>query len=106
MFQKRTYLEERKRERDFQTINRHQISGKLYNKKDFHVRDDCHVTDRYRVPVFKKYNVAFRLKNRIFVVFHNLRRYGSHLIMQEIGGFDQDFNATSNNMGKCMAFFI
>ena len=39
-------------------------------------------------------------------VFHNLRGYDSHLIMQEIGKFNKDINIIPNNMEKYMAFMI
>ena len=57
---------------------------------------------------------------KIPVIFHNLRGYDSHFIMQQIGEIakkhaytnkkgekqDLNINATPNNMGKYMAFML
>jgi hypothetical protein len=40
------------------------------------------------------------------VVFHNLRGYDSHLIMQEIGKFGLEVNVIPNNMEKYMSFSL
>ena len=40
------------------------------------------------------------------VIFHNLRGYDSHLMMQEIGKFNKNINVIPNNMEKYMAFMI
>ena len=36
----------------------------------------------------------------MYVTFHNLRGYDSHLIMQEIGKFNKDINVIPNNLEK------
>ena len=51
-------------------------------------------------------NLSYRLINKIYVIFHNLRGYDSHLIMQEIGKFNKAINVIPNNMEKYMAFMI
>ena len=40
------------------------------------------------------------------MVFHNLRGYDSHLIMQEIGKFGLEVNVIPNNMEKYMSFSL
>ena len=40
------------------------------------------------------------------VIFHNLRRYDSHLIIREIGKFDVKVNVIPNGLEKYMAFTI
>ena len=42
--------------------------------------------------------------NWVLIIFHNLRGYDSHLIMQEIGTFVVKVNVTPNGLEKCMAF--
>ena len=47
---------------------------------------------------------------KIPVIFHNLRGYDSHFIMQEIGSIGKqhnvDINCIPNNMEKYMAFML
>ena len=64
------------------------------------------VTGEYRGSVHQDCNVKFRLSDKIPVIFHNLRGYDSHFIMQEIGKFKVDINVIPNNMDKYMAFML
>ena len=47
-----------------------------------------------------------KLTKKVSVIFHNLRGYGSHLIMQEIDKFDVKISVISNGLEKYMAFTI
>ena len=40
------------------------------------------------------------------VIFHNLRGYDGHLIMQDIDKFDTEINVIPNEFEKHMAFII
>ena len=40
------------------------------------------------------------------IIFHDLRRYGSHLIMQEMGQFNQKKNVILIGIEKYMAFML
>ena len=82
------------------------ICGGEYTLEDPKVRDHCHVTSNYRGAAHRSCNVNFRLTNKISVVFHNLRAYDSHFIMQEIGKFNQDINVIPNNMEMYLAFML
>ena len=77
-----------------------------FTKKDCKVRDHCHVTGKYRGAAHNNCNRSFRLTNKIPVIFHNLKGYDSHFIMQEIEKFDQEISVIPNNMEKYMAFFL
>ncbi|WAQ94573.1 hypothetical protein MAR_007044 [Mya arenaria] len=57
-------------------------SDYIFNKP---VRDGCHALGLYRGSAHNNCNRLYRLTNKISVVFHNLRGYDSHFIMQEIG---------------------
>ena len=51
------------------------------------VRDHCHFTGEYRGAAHKDCNLKLAIKpykTKIPVVFHNLKGYDSHLIMQKI----------------------
>ena len=68
------------------------------------VRDHCHITGKFRAAAHNDCNVNFRLRNRIPVIFHNLRGYDAHLIMQAIGKVDKNINCIPNNMEKYVSF--
>ena len=71
------------------------------------VRDHCHVTGKYRGSAHVDCNLNFKLTHKIPVVFHNLKGYDSHFIMQEIGNFDKmSINVIPCNMEKYMAFML
>ena len=75
-------------------------------KGDDKVRDHCHVTCKYRGAARNKCNLNPKLSWKIPVVFHNLRGYDSHLIMQEIGKFGLEVNVIPNNMEKYLSFSL
>ena len=70
------------------------------------MRDHCHVTGKYRGSAQNVCNRSYRLTNEIPVIFHNLRGYDSHLIMQETGKFNKDINVIPNDMETYMAFMV
>ena len=70
------------------------------------MKDHCHVTGKYRGSAHNVCNRSCRLTNKIPVIFHNLRGYNSHLIMQETGKFNKDINVIPNNTEKYMDFMI
>ena len=99
------------------------ICGKKYTNKDIRVRDHCHITGKYRGSAHQECNLQLRVNPeevKIPVIFHNLRGYDSHFIMQEIGAIVKDhtytnkngqkcqmnINAIPNNMEKYMAFML
>ena len=46
------------------------------------------------------------MTKKVPVIFHNLRGYESHLIMQEIGKVDEKVSVIRNGLKKYMAFKI
>ena len=56
-------------------------------KKYFKVADHCHVTGLYQSADGNVYNVKLHLLNRVPVVFHNLRGFDSHLLIQKLRMF-------------------
>ena len=96
----------KKEQNDFKIAKSCHICNKENNNEDVPVRDYCHVTGKYRGSAHTDRNLSYRLTNKIYVIFHNLRGYGSHLIMQEIGKFKKDINVIPINMEKYMAFMI
>ena len=109
-------------EEKFQKAEECHICNKKYTDKDIRVRDHCHITGKYRGSAHQECNLQLRLnpdKIKIPVIFHNLRGYDSHFIMQEIGQIVKDYsyikdgkkcqmniNAIPNNIEKYMAFML
>ena len=107
-------------EEKFQKADKCHICEKKYNKTDVRVRDHCHITGKYRGSAHQDCNLNFRITDTIPVIFHNLRGYDSHFIMQEIGEIakkhtytnkkgekcQMNINAIPNNMEKYMAFML
>ena len=107
----------------FKLFDKCYICNNKYTDKDIRVRDHCHITGKYRGSAHQECNLKLRLSPediKIPVIFHNLRGYDSHFIMQEIGkiakkhtyknkkGEDKqmNINAIPNNMEKYMAFML
>ena len=110
-------------EQHFKTMDGCHICGEKYTDKDVQVRDHCHITGKFRGSVHQECNLKLRIKPenlKIPVIFHNLRGYDSHFIMQRVGeiankhGYtnnkgekqDLNINAIPNNMEKYMAFML
>ena len=107
----------------FQKAEKCHICDKKYTEKDIRVRDHCHIIGKYRGSAHQECNLNLRVNPeevKIPVIFHNLRGYDSHFIMQEIGEIvkkhaytnkkgekcQMNINAIPNNMEKYMAFML
>ena len=70
------------------------------------VRDHCHITETYRGSPRRGCNINVKLNHKIPVVFHNLKNYDSHLIIQELGKFNLKINFIPNRLEKYVSFSI
>ena len=52
---------------------------------DRRVADHCHVCGKYAGAAHDHCNLQYQQSNDLSVMFHNLRRYDGHLLMQHIG---------------------
>ena len=108
---------------DFQKATKCHICDIKYTDKDIRVRDHCHITGEFRGSAHQDCNLKLRInpdKIKIPVIFHNLRGYDSHFIMQQIGKIAKkhtnknkrgeechmNINCIPNNMEKYMAFML
>ena len=82
----------KKEHNDFKNAKSCHICNKEYNNDDVPVRDHCHVPGKYRGSAHTDCNLLSTSTNEIYVIFHNLRGYDSHLNMQEIEKFNKDIN--------------
>ena len=107
----------------FKLMDKCHICGENYTYKDVRIRDHCHITGKFRGSAHQECNLKLRIQPqslKILIVFHNLRGYDSHFIMQQIGRIAKDYaykdkkgkdqpltiNAMPNNMEKYMAFML
>ena len=58
------------------------------------------ITGKYRGYEHRDYSINVQLNAKILVVFHNLKNYDSHLIMQNIGKFNLKINVIPNGLEK------
>ena len=73
------------------------------------VKDHCHITGRYRGAAQNACNLKMRIKpqkDQIPVVFHNLRGYGAHHLMQAISQLQKEVKCVANNMEKYITFSV
>ena len=107
-------------ESNFRKATSCHICCKQFTKNDRRVRDHCHITGKFRGSGHNQCNRDFTITNKIPVIFHNLKGYDSHFIMQEIGKIietntyvdrkgetrQHKINVIPNNMEKYIAFML
>ena len=91
---------------DFVNSTKCWISDNDYIGNDIKVRDHCHITGKYRVSTHRDCNINIKLNHKIPVLFHNLKKYDSHLIVQKLGKFNLRINVIPNRLEKYMSFSI
>ena len=64
------------------------------------------LTQKYRGYAHRECNINAKLNHKIPVVFHNLKNYDSHLIVQELGKFSLNINVILSGLEKYMSFSI
>ena len=93
-------------EKSFKSSNKCWICNTFFNAGDNKVRDHDHVTGKYKGSAHWSCDINLKLTTKVPAIFHNLKGYDSHLIMQGIGKFDVKTNVIPNGLQKCMAFTI
>ena len=91
---------------DFKNSTKWWICDNDYVNNEVKVRDHCHITGKYRGSVHRVCNINIKLNHKIPVVFHDLKNYDPHLIMQELGRFNLDINVITNKLEKHMSFTV
>ena len=72
------------------------------------VKDHCHITGKYRGAAHVC-NFKLRIKPKttpIPVIFHNLKGYDGHLLMQAMSHMSRKINCIPNNMEKYICFSL
>ena len=83
---------------NFENSSKCWICDNDYNDDNVKARDHCHISGKYRGSA--------KLNHKVPVVFHNLKNYDSHLIMQELGKFNLKLNVMQNGLENYMSFSI
>ena len=77
----------------FQKAIKCHICDIKYTEKEIGVRDHCHITGKFRGSAHQDCNLKLKINPdtiKIPVIFHNLRGYDSHFIMQQIGKISKE----------------
>ena len=90
----------------FQQSNSCWICKKLIENDEEKLRDDCHLTGKFRGAAHWDCNINLKLTKNDPVIFHNFRGYYSHLIFREFDKFDAEISVIPNGLEKYMAFFF
>ena len=93
-------------EERFHSSHKCWICNELLDVGDNKVRDQCHITRKYRGSAHWICNVNPKLTKKVPVIFNNLKGYDSHLIMLKIDKFDVKIRVIPNGLEKYMAFTI
>ena len=75
-------------EKDFQNAKKCWICQKRYKADENPVRDHCHITGKYRGSAHNICNLKLQIsaeRIKIPVIFHNLKGYDSHFIIEKLG---------------------
>ena len=77
---------------------------KLIDVDDEKVRDDYHVTGKFRGAAHWKCDINLQLTKNVPVIFHNLRDFDSHLIFYDLNKFDVKIDVMPNRLEKEIFF--
>ena len=113
---KRRLVMTKKDEEDFQKAKKCWICQREYKADEVEnipVRDHCHITGKYRGSAHKKCNFRLQIsaeKIKIPVVFHNLKGYDGHLIIEGMGDIIKreplNIDVIASNAEKYITFKI
>ena len=91
---------------DFEKSTNCWLCDNDYNDNDVKVRDNCHITGKYRDSVHRVCHINLKLDHKVPVTFHSLKSYYSYVIMQEVGKFNLKINVIPHGLEKYMRFTI
>ena len=104
-------LRDKKDQLEAKTQENSMFCGNPLLQKNFRdaVKDHCHITGRYRGAAHNDCNVKLRINPEtapIPVVFHSLRGYDAHHLMQEMSQLDKEVKCIANKMEKYITFSV
>ena len=103
-------------EKDFRNAKKCWICQKRYKRdegENIPVRDHCHITGKYRGSAHKTCNFRLQIsaeRIKIPVIFHNLKGYDSHFIIEKLGDIIKqeplDVKVIATNAEKYTAIYL
>ena len=113
---KRRLVMSKKDEEDFKNAKKCWICQRQYKPdegENIPVRDHCHITGKYRGSAHKTCNLRLQIsaeKIKIPVIFHNLKGYNGHLIIEGMGDIIKreplNIDVIASNAEKYITFKI
>ena len=91
---------------NFENSTKCWICNNLYVDGDVKIRAHCLITGKYRGSAHRDCNIKIKLNHTDPIIFHNLKNYNSHLIMQELGKFNFKINVIPNGLEKYMSINV
>ena len=76
---------------DFKNSTKCWICDNVYVDNGVKVRDHCHITEKNRGSAHRDCDINLKLN-------HNLKKYDSHFVMQELGKFNPNINVLPNGL--------
>ena len=83
---------------DFENYTKCWICDNAYVDCDVKRRSNCHIFKKYRGSACRDCIINVKLKPKTPFVFHNLKNYDSHLIMQELRKLNFEINGIPNGL--------
>ena len=93
---------------EFERSNICWICGKLIEIGDNKVRDHGHTKEgnNHRGTAHWSRNINLKVIKKMFVIFHNLKGYDSHLMFKELSKFNCGISVIPNGLEKYMSFTL
>ena len=76
----------------------------MIDNNKFRDHDHTKKGNNYRGPAHWSCNINLKISKKLIVIFHNLRRYDSHLIFKELSKFNCSASVIPNGLEKYMSF--
>ena len=91
---------------DFQNSAKCLICDNDYIGNDVKFRHHYQITGKYRDFAKRDCNINVKLNHKIPVLFHNLKTYDLHFVLQEPGNFNLKIIVISNALEKYISFIV
>ena len=91
---------------DLKNSTKYCISHNEYVDFYFNVINPCLITGKYKSFGHRDCNIKHCLNYQILAVFHNLKNYDLHLIVQELGKFNFKITVSPDAIKKYVSFTI
>ena len=88
----------------FQNSTEYWICGSVCVDDDVKVIDHYHITGKYRDFAHRECNMNVKLNHEVVILFHNIKNYDLHLIMQELDKFNFKVNVIPDGFKKMHEF--